>query len=980
MLAPAQSLEWQKLNEEVAALYQKGQYNRAIALAKSALDIAEKETIRHPPTIATSLNSLALLYNSQGDYTLSEELYKRSLAIFEKALGPEHLDVARSLNNLALLYNDQGQYEKAEPLLQRSLAIREKALGPDHADTAAGLNSLAELYRNRAQYAQAEPLLKRSLAIWEKTLGLDHPNVAANLNNLAALYKSQGRYEKAELLFKRALAIKEKALGPDHPDVALTLNHLAELYSNQGQYEKAELLFKRTLAILEKTLGPGHPYVAFSLNNLGNLYSNQGRYAQAEPLYKHSLAIEEKAFGPEHPDVAVSLNNLGDLYSKQGQYERAEPRYQLSLAIWEKILGPDHPHVALSLHNLAGLYKDQGQYEKAEPLYKRSLAILEKVLGLDHPYVAMSLTNLSINARARGEMARSVEFFGRANAIREHHLRLLLTKGSEYEKRAYMTTINSDIDVRISLDQGSAARVAGSARLALTTLLQRKGRVLDALADSFGDLRRRLSPEDTTLLDQLSSVNAQRATMYLHATQAKIAPEQYHREMARLEEEAQALEARISASSAEFRALAQPITLEGVQQAIPSGAALVEFAVYRPFDPKAKTLGERWGPARYVAYVLRPEGDPVSVDVGEARIIGRLVGDLRQGLANPSSQFVTRIGRKLDEQIMLPVRRLLGETRTVLLSPDGALNLVPFGALVDEENQYLMKRYAFTYLSSGRDLLRLQAKVTSRYPGTIMAEVDFGSPREALQAAQTEPGGAKKRSMDFAAGGFLPLPGTAAEAQAIAKIFPTLKILSGKQATESALKQLHGPQILHVATHGFFLPIVREESLEKSDLQLAGVSSMQVPKTENPLLRSGLALANANQLESETEDGVLTALEAAGLDLWGTKLVVLSACETGVGEVQNGEGVFGLRRSLMIAGSESQVMSLWKVDDHATKDLMVDYYTHLISNKGRSEALRQAQLAMLNSKKYKHPFYWASFIPSGNWSQLERSVPEDQLQ
>ncbi|HEU4855177.1 MAG TPA: tetratricopeptide repeat protein [Nitrosospira sp.] len=972
----------QSLNNLAVLYSRQGRYAQAEPLHKRSLAIREKALGADHPDVAQSLNNLAVLYVTQSQYLQAEPLYKRALAIWEKVLGADHPHVAQSLNNLAGLYDTQGQYAQAEPLHKRALAILEKALGADHPDVAQSLNNLAVLYSRQGQYAQAESPFKRALAIREKVLGAGHPDVALSLNNLAMLYDTQGQYVQAEPLHKRALAIREKALGADHPDVAQSLNNLAMLYSRQGQYAQAEPLYKRALTIVEKALGADHPHMAQSLNNLAELYKRQGQYAQAEPPSKRALAILEKALGAGHPDVAMSLNNLAELYSRQGQYLQSESLFKRALAIKEKALGSDHPSLAMSLNNLAELYSRQGQYAQTGPLYQRSLAIFEKALGTDHPDVAMSLSNLAISFWARGEIERSVDLLQRVNAIREHHLRLLLAKGSEYEKRAYMATIQSDIDAAISLDLATGSRKPGSARLALTTLLQRKGRVLDALADSFGDLRRRLAVEDRLLLDQLSSVNNQRAALYMLARQAKIRLEEYHSQMAKLEEEAQALEARISASSAEFRALAQPITLEGVQQAIPAGAALVEFSLYYPFNPQAKTPRESWGSARYVAYLLWPQGDPVSVDLGEAIIVDRIVGDLRKGLADPSSEFVTRLGRKLDEQVMHPVRRLLGETRTVLLSSDGALNLVPFVALVDEENQYLIRRYAFTYLSSGRDLLRLQTKVASRSPGTLMADVDFGSTRKAIETAQAEQDAAKRRSTDFAAGAFtfFPLPGTALEAQAIAKILPTLKVLSGKQATESALKQLDGPRIVHVATHGFFLPILHQEPLEKTGFQLTGTSLIYAPKTENPLLRSGLALANANQLESGTEDGVLTALEAAGLDLWGTKLVVLSACETGVGEVQNGEGVFGLRRALVIAGSESQVMSLWKVDDHATKDLMVDYYKHLISNKGRSEALRESQLAMLTNQNRSHPFYWASFIPSGNWRPLDRVVPEDKLQ
>jgi CHAT domain-containing protein len=325
--------------------------------------------------------------------------------------------------------------------------------------------------------------------------------------------------------------------------------------------------------------------------------------------------------------------------------------------------------------------------------------------------------------------------------------------------------------------------------------------------------------------------------------------------------------------------------------------------------------------------------------------------------------------------LMQPIRVLLGETKTVFLSPDGALNLLPFGALVDENNQYLIKNYAFTYLSSGRDLLRLQAKIKSQDPGVIIGDVDFGAVDSGAagnrsQATENNSEVLNRRSSTFVSGTFLPLPGTGMEVREINKIFPAAKVLTGKEATEGAIKRLNSPRILHVATHGFFLPNIKQDLRDARTFQSAD-GTVRLPVTENPLLRSGLALANANRLESDKEDGVLTALETSGLNLWGIRLVVLSACETGLGDVLNGEGVFGLRRTLVTAGSESQLMTLWKVDDLATKDLMVDYYHRLVSREGRSEALRQAQLAMLSNPKRQHPFYWASFIASGDWRQLD---------
>jgi CHAT domain-containing protein len=599
-----------------------------------------------------------------------------------------------------------------------------------------------------------------------------------------------------------------------------------------------------------------------------------------------------------------------------------------------------------------------------------------------------------------GDIMKAITLEQDANNVRENYLKSGLSNGSEHHKREYINSFDQDIQIAISLHLAAGPSNLPAARLALMTLLQRKGRILDILTQDVTYMRQTLDrgrrhPNSSSkelldqlqkanvLLNQLLEVNRRRASLFVKAHRAKLAAEQFEtHEAARiLAGEAQDLEVKIAQIlSVAYRPFQQPITLERMQQSIPAGSALVEFSVYKPFDYKAKPPQKTWGEARYIAYILSAHGPPVSVDLGPTDLIDRMVNDFREGLSKPENVYVPRIARKLDEQIMRPVRKLLGETQHIFLSPDGALNLVPFGAFVDENDQYLIKRYAFTYLSSGRDLLRIPTKSESRQPGTIIADVDFGSTEKITQRRQTEKISPNQRSTQLVAEEFQPLPGTAEEAREISKLFPEANVLTGKQATESALKQLNGPQILHLATHGFFFPALSEDPMEDQGFQLQNDSLVpQGPKTENPLWRSGLALANANQLKSGAEDGMLTALEAAGLNLWGTKLVVLSACETGVGEIHNGEGIFGLRRALVIAGSESQVMSLWIVKDQATKVLMIDYYKHLISKMGRSEALRQAQLEMLNSEEYKHPYYWASFVPSGDWKPLKIDLSAEPI-
>jgi CHAT domain-containing protein len=333
---------------------------------------------------------------------------------------------------------------------------------------------------------------------------------------------------------------------------------------------------------------------------------------------------------------------------------------------------------------------------------------------------------------------------------------------------------------------------------------------------------------------------------------------------------------------------------------------------------------------------------------------------------------------------MQPLRPLLRPARRVLVSPDGALNLVPFAALRDPAGHYLVRHYTFSYLTSGRDLLRLQtrpASSTSKRSAMVVANPDFGATTSASAATGERllvyrPGTqtiSNKGSL-LAEAYFPPLPGSADEAEALKTLLPDSMVYLNEQATEATLKQANSPRILHIATHGFFLAdeVAAEET---RGLRPVGLEAPGIPRATNPMLRSGLALAGANRLQSGEDDGVLTALEAAALDLWDTQLVALSACDTGVGEVKNGEGVYGLRRALVLAGSETQVMSLWPVSDRATRDLMIEYYRRLQQNEGRADALQQVQLRMLNRKDasgrdYSHPYYWASFIQSGEWANL----------
>jgi CHAT domain-containing protein/Tfp pilus assembly protein PilF len=962
------------LHAQSRSLYRAGKYDEAQPLSERALTIREKAVGPDNLDLADILDQLAIVLSIKADYAKAEPLFLRALKIRETEHGANHPDVALSLNNLALFYQFKGDYEKAASLFQRAITAFEKTLGPEDTTLAHPLNNLGLLYFYMGDYANAEHFLRRSLHIREKFLGPDHVDVAQSLGNLAIMEVEQARYVEAEQLFQRALLIREKIQGREHPELFNTLNNLAGLYRLKGDYKKAEPLLLRALAIYRKAFGDNHPNVARALDTLAIFYTVKDDYEKAEPLYRQALAIRENALGPNHPETAESLQSLAIFYSVNGgQYEKAEPLYQRALAIQERTLGPEHPSTALTLDNLAITRRVQGKYSEAESLHQRALQIKERIFGVDHPDVAETLRNLATVYLAKGDLSLAIASEARANAISEHFIGINLAEGSERQKLAYLARLAHELDRAISLHVHYAPNDPSARDLALTMILQRKGRVLDALFDSMAAISPRLKPRDRPLLDELRKVRAQlsRITLGPQATTAA----QRQKEINNLEEKEESLEAEISGLVAEFRAQSHPVTITSVQSLIPADAALVEFTSYQPFNATSQKPDQVFGEPRYIAYILKPGTEPQWVDLGAADPINQAINQWRKALSDPNRADVQQLAQIVEKLIMRPIRNHLVNVKLILLSPDGDLNLIPFGALVDERRQYLLSNFSLSYLSSGRDLLRLRTHLESKTNPVIIADPAYGErPQEKQSTAQAT---TLKKSVigELYFGPLL----TASEALAIKRILPESRLLLKKEATEAALKSVRSPLFLHIATHGFFLGDVDAIAPGSRSFRTLGTaaavsdlsSSDWISDIENPLLRSGLALSGANRGSSGNEDGVLTALEAASLDLWGTKLVVLSACDSGVGDVKNGEGVYGLRRSFVLAGSETQVMSLWKVRDDATRDLMIAYYANLKQGMGRGEALRQVQLAMPRDPRRKHPYYWASFIQSGEWTNLQ---------
>ncbi|WP_242589548.1 CHAT domain-containing tetratricopeptide repeat protein [Corallococcus macrosporus] len=959
-------------------------YSRAPQLHanESRFEVAAIHTGGMTESIQFEQSLIAPFGNQQLSSTV--EFYQEpGFAPQDKVLGRNRTAVAESLDNLANLYQEQGLYSRAEPLYVRALGLWEETFGKDHPAFADSLNNLALLYRQQGLYGQAEPLYVRALALREAALGGSHPHVAASLSNLATLYQDQGLYGQAEPLYVRALAIRETTLGRNHPSVAASLSNLATLYQDQGLYGRAEPLFVRALAIREAAPGKSPLELAALLNNLASLYLAQGRHGQAEPLYVRALAICEGTLGKRHPHIAALLNNLATLHRNQGQDDPAERLYLRALSIWEDAFGPHHPDVAGSLNNLATLYRDQGRYSRAEPLYRRALAIRESVLGKNHPDLAASLNSLAVLQLAQHRLDAAVPLFTRAFVVSEQRLRKEALDFSEARLASFLQLLRTD-EERLYALLRAHPESADVRRLALSAALLLKGRSVEETADISRAVYRSLGAEERGTFKQLRGLRTQLASLSLHGP-GTLSLRAYQQQLQALAEQGDALEATLARRSAPLRTLAAlpaPADIvDRVAAALPGDGALVEFLTYedRPLVPGAGAPGSQ---LRCLALVLLPDASLRAVDLGPAGPLEAAASRLRDALASRDAAFQSH-AQALYRLAFQPLLALLGKAHRLFLSPDGQLSLVPFAALHDGE-RFLVDAYDFTYLTSGKDLLSRLQQLQPASSVVVLADPAFNTPLPVPAAVAVGiPERAERsfssRSQELASRDWnlVPLPGSRQEAEAIQRLFPQAQLFLGPEATKERLLHLTRPGILHLATHGFFLDddVAAVGSRAVAHFGALGENAL-ASRAPDPLLRAGLLFAGANARTpamastsgAPPDSALVTALELAGLDLWGTQLVVLSACDTGRGDVRRGQGVYGLRRAFLVAGAETVVTSLWKVDDQTTSALMEAYYRNLLAGQGRAAALREAMRKLRAARP--HPHYWAPFLVLGREAPL----------
>ena len=963
-------IELRKLEPQLRDLEMKQAYVPAAKLARKVYELERKVAGDSAPMTKVYLNTLASMLAATGDDIGAHKIYLDVLAAAERDHGPESREVLSAIVPVLTYFYIQGHYEEVEPYVQRELAIAKKLDG-EHSNAYANyLLAYASLLSMRGEYAASMRLYEQVLAIEEANAKSKNDiSLLGVVEALAYQYWQSGQQAKAVELYNRTIDIAGNMPGAAPTSKAGTMWSIALTYHSSNRDDLAKPLFAQAIDLFTKEIArlerdkPDDLMLGALYGQLGMNYSAIDDLANADKYLHKAYDLDQK-----------SPNRSGAWTATLAQLLRTEGKPADALALLERESQEYAKRGARFAHildmSIADVLREMGQLGRATQMIVSYRDNMAKQYGKGHPVYGIAQSQLANMYMLSGDIPKATTTLADSLEISERDLTNVLKIGTESDHEVYFTRYGYVLDSAVNFNATFAPKNPVAAKLGLETVLRRKGRVLDAAAASMATIRAKLSPEDKQLLDDLASARSQLAKLTVAGPSAT-GDDDYAKAVAALEDQIAKLEIQVGQKSAQYRAVSQSITLAAVQKAVPKDARLVELVNFQPYDAKTYTWApnQKRLPRRYGAYVLASTGAPAFVDLGPAQPIDDAVTAFRAAVSNPKNVHVTDLGHALYTLTIGKLNAALGSTTEILIAPDGALNLVPFAALVDDKGQLLLEHDNFTYLTSGRDLLRLAVRTKAQGGGVMFANPAFDS-----TGGGKSDGTRGARSLDLASLMWPQLPGTGEEADLVEHTWDGFTDFRGARATEGALKALHGPKILHLATHGFFLPDEPPKPSQGPDGRaLPAQASAQAPQPsggENPLLRSGLALAGANKLKSGDDDGILTALEASGLDLWGTKLVVLSACDTGNGKVTNGDGVYGLRRALVIAGAESLVMSLWQVDDAATRDLMAGYYARLKAGKPRSSALRDIQLEIHHQAKYAHPFYWAAFLAAGDNSPL----------
>lgn len=896
-------------------------------------------------------------YNELGDYINAKILCRKATNIYKKVLGPNHFTYIISLSNLAYCTAATGDFIEAINLEKESLTIREYISGTNNRDYAASLCNLASYYSELDNYLDAIRYAKEAKEIFEMINGKEDSDYATLLGILASCYYELGNYSEAIRLGKETLEIQKKVNGEEHLFYSIALIRLARFYFSLGNYADAFICFKKASENIKNDLGPKHHNYAASLDDLVNCYKISGNYSDALLIATEEKEIYRESLGSLHPDYARALHSLADIYYHLDNCPEAINLEKESMSIIKNLLGTENHDYATSLCSLADYNFELGNYSEAIQLSIEGMKIIKKIFGTDHYEYATSLSNLASFYYDLGNNSEAWTYEKQSFDIMQNYI--LFSFSELYSglqeslwlyKHAPLFNVSLPSSVYRYQIKESISELYDKAALFAKGIL---------LNTSIAMRKQILESGDAALISKYDALVANKSVL---EKQLNITVKERYLNLDSLRSVIQDMEIELARDSKAYGDFTRNLRInwKDVEKKLGSGDIAIEFLDF-PLVGSDSTM--------YVALTLKKGYEsPHMTTLFEKRQLKAISEEL----------FYTNTD--LYDLIWKPLEEEFSGVKNIYFSPSGELHRIGIEYVPITMTENVCDKYNLHRLSSTRQLayiqdetkgdksvlyggLKYEAAVSDTIPAPPSSKVNRGFtfvPRAIVD------------SLDIR-GSFKYLPGTKEEADRIASNLDSYSIpykyYYGTEGTEESFKSLDGskPKTLHIATHGFYM--TEQDAEKKNFARLLFLEESRGCREDKPMTRSGLLLSGCSRaLNHETipegkEDGILTADEISKLDLRGLDLVVLSACQTGLGDIASGEGVFGLQRGFKNAGAKTIIMSLWNVSDIATQHLMTSFYNHYLSGIPKEQSFRMAQeeLRKLIDSGQKRPD-WAAFV------------------
>lgn len=941
-----------------------GKWESAERLARSCLAADRELHGIESLEYCASLDILGRICGGQGRFEEAIELIGRAHQTMKRTLGPDHQGTLASLGNLAGAHHKNGDLTKALATSRQVLDLRRKALGTTDPDTLDAMNTLARIQLRLGDFSNAKSLCESAVfASEQRKHGVRKQRLTA-LSLRGTIAEVEGNALEAEQCFRRVLT-EIRQLEKASYGTAGALNNLAGALSCQENYHEAKTLLNESLAIYRKLGGEANSNMIRPLHELSQIYEFENDYDQAELLIGKALSIARQKLGSSHPDALDLVVTAASQKYEAGRRDEAEVLLKEALPSISDVLGATHPLTATAKRFLGRLNCRKGNYEEAVEMYRGALQIREQRFGRAHLLTVQVLHDLSRLHIQSGQPTMAVDTFEQTmRAHSEYQSKVLPT----LDDRARARFLEGNYSMLFADGLSFGLLHKGDPRVATISaswLLNFKAAPHVAIAEAslLSD------PAVSEKVDELKGVRSRLAKISF--TPAKDISRGTREELAALETKERALVQEIASQRRFTSGETRWITAGELMSSTPFESVFINIARFPQMDLTDEDAEA--GTEVYAAWIIPSAGTGQIkvVPLGDAEEIDAEISGLREQFAATQLAKIKQEGEqaivaeyqkaaaRLSRLLLQPLEQYIDQAEEVVISPDSTLWTLPWQALLLSNGRYLIEDHRVRYVLSGRELVTAPKDRALVTPPVVFADPDYDLASSEIQVGDSAEDSRLRSALSLH---FPRLPSTAVEAETLIPAIDTLtsqrsKLLVREEARESAFKNLHRPRVLVMSTHGFFKP----------SEQIGTDSSIQ-----NPLLRCGLALAGANNERGRVvagEDGILTGLEIIGTDLRGTELAILSACETGIGDVRSGEGVIGLRHAFQLAGAQSVVASLWQVEDKETARLVAAFTANVAKGIGKSESMQKAQLERIKTRRERngaaHPFFWAAFTLTG---------------